>query len=75
MEDMSPNCRRLMSEALGLSLRLFFSSDPVRSSRRAWASAVSFARRAALWLVVSLMMRPKKRVFGFALFEGLSEMS
>lgn len=24
-----------------------------------------------MWLVVSLMMRPRKRVFGFALFDGL----
>lgn len=28
-----------------------------------------------MWLVVSLMMRPRKRVFGFALFDGLREVS
>ena len=28
-----------------------------------------------MWFVVSLMMRPRKRVFGFALFAGLCDMS
>ena len=75
MDEISPSCRRLISEALGLSLRRFFSPVSVRSSSRACASAASLARRAALWFVVSLMMRPRKRVFGLALFDGLREVS
>lgn len=40
----------------------------------AFASATSFALRAALWLSVSLMMFFRKRVFGFgALVVGLEE--
>lgn len=71
MEEMAPSWRRRMSPAVGLSFRRFFSSATVRSSRRAWASAASLARRAALWFVVSLMMRPRNRVLGLALFAGL----
>ncbi len=70
---MLPSWRRRMSEALGFSLRRFFSSVSVGSSSRAWASAASLAKRAALWLVVSLMMRPRKRVFGLALVDAACE--
>jgi len=68
---MSPSWRRRISVVLGFSLRRFLSSASVRLSRRACASAASLASRAALWLAVSLMMRPKNRVFGFALLAGL----
>jgi len=61
-----------MSLGVGFSFRRFRSSASVRSSRRACASAASLASRAALCDVVSLMMRPRKRVFGLALFAGLS---
>jgi hypothetical protein len=71
IDEISPNWRRRISPELGFSLRLFFSSASVRSSKRACASAASLASSAALWLVVSLIMRPRNRVLGFALLAGL----
>jgi cytochrome c peroxidase len=71
MALISPSCLLRMSAGPALVLSLFFSSSLSMSRSLACESAFSLARSAALWLLVSLMMFWRNRLFGFGAFAGL----
>jgi hypothetical protein len=67
---MLPICRLRISAVPALLPRASVLS---RLSSRAWASAASLARSAALWLLVSFMTLRRNRMFGLGRFAGLRE--